>query len=88
MIFYFSGTGNTRFVAEQIAAGIGEELVFIPDAIRDNRFEFEIGSDETVGFCFPTHGWQPPRIVREFIRRLKINSNYVWALTTGGDNMG
>ena len=88
MIFYFSGTGNTRFVAEQIAAGIGEELVFIPDAIRDNRFEFEIGSDETVGFCFPTHGWQPPRIVREFIRRLKINANYVWALTTCGDNMG
>ena len=72
MIFYFSGTGNTRFVAEQIAAGIGEELVFIPDAIRENRFEFEIAEGETIGFCFPTHGWQPPRIVREFIRKLTI----------------
>ena len=88
MIFYFSGTGNTRFVAEQIAAGIGEELVFIPDAIRENRFEFEIGPDETVGFCFPTHGWQPPKIVREFIRKLRIGGEYCWAVTTCGDNMG
>ena len=88
MIFYFSGTGNTRFVAEQIAAGIGEDLVFIPDAISENRFEFEIAEGETVGFCFPTHGWQPPRIVREFISRLNIASSYCWAVTTCGDNMG
>ena len=93
MIFYFSGTGNTRFVAEQIAAGIGEELVFIPDAIRENRFEFEIAPDESIGFCFPTHGWQPPKIVREFIRKIIITQHpspitYVWAVTTCGDNMG
>ena len=88
MIFYFSGTGNTRFVAEQITAGIGEKLVFIPDAIRENRFEFEIAPDESIGFCFPTHGWQVPRIVREFIRKLRINGGYCWAVTTCGDNMG
>ena len=101
MIFYFSGTGNTRFVAEQIAAGIGEELVFIPDAIRDNRYEFSIAPNESIGFCFPTHGWQPPRIVSEFIRKLKIDqttpspsysggetNTHVWAVTTCGDNMG
>lgn len=88
MIFYFSGTGNTRFVAEQIAAGIGEELLFIPDLIREERYEFEVKEGETVGFCFPTHGWQPPRIVREFISRLKLKASYCWALTTCGDNMG
>ncbi len=58
MIFYFSGTGNTRFVAKEIAAGIGEELLFIPDLIRENRYEFTLQPEETVGFCFPTHGWQ------------------------------
>lgn len=88
MIFYFSGTGNTRFVAEQIAAGIGEELLSIPDLIREERYEFEVKEGETVGFCFPTHGWQPPRIVREFISRLKLKASYCWALTTCGDNMG
>jgi NAD-dependent dihydropyrimidine dehydrogenase PreA subunit len=94
MIFYFSGTGNTRFVAKEIAAGIGEELLFIPDLIRENRYEFTLQPEETVGFCFPTHGWQPPRIVREFIKQLSIaqhpspNNLYCWALTTCGDDMG
>ena len=69
MIFYFSGTGNTKFVAKEIAAGISEELLFIPDLIRENRYEFTLQPGETVGFCFPTHGWQPPRIVREFIKQ-------------------
>lgn len=88
MIFYFSGTGNTKFVAKEIAAGIGEDLLFIPDLIREGRYEFALQTGETVGFCFPTHGWQPPRIVREFIKKLKINTSYCWALTTCGDNMG
>ena len=91
MIFYFSGTGNTRWVAEQIAKAIGEELVFIPDMIRERRYKFTVKEDERIGFCFPTHGWQPPRICREFIRQLSLTSKtntYCWALTTCGDNTG
>ena len=92
MIFYFSGTGNTRWVAEQIAKGIGEELVFIPDMIREGRYEFELGKGERIGFCFPTHGWQVPRICRNFIRQLslknKITTTFCWGLTTCGDNTG
>ena len=50
-------------MAEQIADAIGEELVYIPDAIRNDKYEYTITEEETIGFCFPTHGWQPPRIV-------------------------
>lgn len=93
MIFYFSGTGNTRWVAGEIAKAIGEELLFIPDLMRENRFEFTLKAGERLGFCFPTHGWQPPRIVRSFIGQLRLFSEdghvpYFWALTTCGDNMG
>lgn len=72
MIFYFSGTGNTKWVAQQIASAIEEELVYIPDAIRAGRYEYTLAEGERIGFCFPTHGWQPPRIVREFVGNLKI----------------
>ena len=48
MIFYFSGTGNTKFVAKEIAAGIGEDLLFIPDLIRGGRYEFALQPGETV----------------------------------------
>ena len=44
---------------------------------------------ERLGFCFPTHGWQPPRIVRQFIRKATFQgATYVYAVTTCGDNMG
>jgi len=96
MIFYFTGTGNTRWVAKQIAEAIGEELLYIPDLIREGRYEFTLAAGERIGFCFPTHGWQPPGIVRAFVRQMKIKgfgnaegpTHFCWALTTCGDNMG
>ena len=99
MIFYFSGTGNTRWIAQQLAEATGEELLFIPDEMKKGMMRYELKAGERLGFCFPTHGWQPPRIVRKFIRKAqfvrgnednKTNTNYtnyVFAVTTCGDNM-
>lgn len=91
MIFYFSGTGNTRWAAQEIAEATGERLINIPDAIRTGQYTYTLTDDERIGFCFPTHGWQPPHLVRTFIRRLDITNSeghFCWALTTCGDNMG
>ena len=96
MIFYFSGTGNTQWVAQQLAEATGDKLYYIPDELKQGSLQYTLTDDERLGFCFPTHGWQPPRIVREFIRKSTFtwqsaNSSsqpYVYALTTCGDNMG
>ena len=92
MIFYFSGTGTTKWVAGEIAQALHDDLVSIPDAIRTKQYAYILQEGEQIGFCFPTHGWQPPRIVREFIRHLIFSrlsaDTYCWALTTCGDNMG
>jgi len=91
MIFYFSGTGNTRWVAEQLAQATDEQLYFIPDELRQGNLHYTLAEDERLAFCFPTHGWQPPRIVREFIRQATISissTTYCYAVTTCGDNMG
>lgn len=89
MIFYFSGTGNTQWVARQLAKATGEKLCFIPDELRKGELSYTMATGERLGFCFPTHGWQPPRIVREFIRRAYFKAaTYVYAVTTCGDNMG
>ncbi len=90
MIFYFSGTGNTRWAAEQLAQQTNEALLFIPDE-QQGDCHYTLQADERIGFCFPTHGWQPPRIVRQFIRRLRMESaegHYCYALTTCGDSIG
>lgn len=89
MIFYFTGTGNTRWAAQQLAAATEDSLYFIPDELRKGELKYKLATDERLGICFPTHGWQPPRIVREFLRRATFdNVQYVYALTTCGDNMG
>ena len=90
MVFYFSGTGNTRWAAEQIAAATGEKLLFIPEELN-TACEYTLSAGERIGFCFPIHGWQTPHIVREFIRRMTISgaaSHYAYVLCTCGDSTG
>lgn len=92
MIFYFSGTGNTKWAAEQLAKATDERLLFIPEELK-GACKYELEDGERIGFCFPVHGWQPPHVVRQFIRRLSIENAaqvhpYVYALCTCGDSIG
>ena len=73
MIFYFSGTGNTRWAAQQLAEATHERLLFIADELKGGC-DYTLEEDERIGFCFPVHGWQPPHIVREFVSRLTLHT--------------
>lgn len=90
MIFYFSGTGNTKWAAKTIAGITGEHLVSIPDEIA-GECRYGLAEGERIGFCFPVHGWQPPAIVRKFVSKCKFSDaagHYCFALCTCGDNIG
>ena len=90
MIFYFSGTGNTRWAAKILSTATGEVLINMAEA-RQGDCAFTLSSNERIGFCFPVHGWRPPQLVRSFIRRLSIKDakgHYCFALCTAGDNIG
>lgn len=91
MIFYFSGTGNTKWIAEQLSAGQADELVFIPKALKDNITEFTLMESEKVGFVFPVYSWGPPPIVMQFIRQLTLlnyHSHYTFFVCSCGDDIG
>lgn len=95
MILYLSDTGNTRWAAETIAEKTNDRLLFIPEILEkssntEREFTFKLSDNERLGFCFPVHGWRPPKIVRHFISRLKIEAkgHYVYAVCTAGDNIG
>ncbi|MGN0032979.1 MAG: EFR1 family ferrodoxin [Candidatus Limimorpha sp.] len=90
MVFYFSGTGNTKWIAKQICDAVGEKLYFIPNELN-GRMSYHLDDDERIGFCFPVHGWQPPHIVRDFIRKLMIDNaedHYCYAVCSCGDTIG
>lgn len=91
MVFCFSGTGNTRWAAEELSKTTGEELIDIGKEIYGNC-TYQLKENESIGFCFPVHGWRPPKIVRAFIEKMHIemtdNNPYCWALCTAGDDIG
>lgn len=94
MIFYFSGTGNTKWAATKTANALNEQLIDIAAIIKhansDRTLNYELKDDESIGFFFPVHGWRPPRIVKEFVGRLRINqsNHYCYVVCTAGDNVG
>lgn len=90
MIFYFSGCGNSRFIAESLARELNETLVFIPDAERSEEYSYSLKDNEKVGFVFPIYSWMPPQLVSDFIAKLKFSQKptYVYAAVTAGDNVG
>ena len=72
MIFYFSGCGNSKYVAETIAAGLNDNLTFIPEAAREGRYDYTLAEDERLGFVFPIYSWAPPKLVLDFVEKLNI----------------
>ena len=90
MIFYFSGCGNSRHVAETIAAQLNDILVFIPEADRENRYDYTLAENERLGFVFPVYAWAPPKLVLDFVRKLHISvqPEYVYFACTCGDECG
>ena len=92
MIFYFTGTGNSLYLAKRIAEEQGEKLVSIVRELdkKDNSFRYELKDNETLGFVYPVYAWAPPRMVLEFIQKIRITSGmpYVFSVSTCGAEEG
>lgn len=90
MIFYLSCTGNTEWAAQELAKATGEQLVSI-QKVEDGDCRFSLKEGERIGFCFPVHGWRPPLLVRNFVKKLKIenaDNHFCYAVCTAGDDIG
>lgn len=90
MIFYFSGCGNSKHVAETLATQMNDTLVFIPEAAREGRYDYTLTDTELLGFVFPVYSWAPPKLVTDFVKQLKLASKpkYVYFVCTCGDECG
>lgn len=89
MIYYYSGCGNSRFVAESLAESLGEGLKYIPDLMDEGVGELDC-KGELLGFVFPIYAWDVPEVVTEFVSMAKWKGTpeYVWFACTCGDNIG
>ena len=83
MILYYSGCGNSRWVAETLADQLHERLLFIPDTAPD----LDVQEGESLGFVFPVYAWAPPQLVLDFVQRMSFRQrpSYIWFACTCGD---
>lgn len=91
MIFYFSATGNSQSIAEQISSALGERLISIGLALRDGHFDFDISDDEYLGFVVPTFAYTLPGAVALFIEKLRLTGwhrQYTFGVFTCGAGTG
>ena len=91
MIFYFTGTGNSKFIAEKIAAQIGERVFDISDCMRKEQFAFSLEREERLGFVVPVYYFGLPIIVADFLKKLDLSANhshYTYAILNCGGTTG
>ena len=72
MIFYFSGTGNSRFIEKRIQEKTGDEMYSLNEAIKQKKF-FSGKTPETAVFVVPAYAWRIPEIVETWIRKSKFD---------------
>ena len=89
MIFYFSGVGNSAWVARKLADKLQDRVLPIAEEIR-TPMEYTLAPGERVGFVYPVYGWEPPKIVLDFVREMKISQapEYLYFVCTCGDDTG
>ena len=88
MIFYFTGTGNSLYIAKRIAGITGDTLISMNDKIKQNDTQL-IHIENRLVFVVPTYGWRIPRVVERWIRTTQFTGAVqAWFVMDCGSEIG
>lgn len=88
MVLYFTGTGNSRYVAQRIAVALGDELLSMNDRIKAGNHS-PIETNERLVIVTPTYAWRIPRIVRDHLTETDFPcGGQTWFVMTCGSEIG
>ncbi|MEG1793698.1 MAG: EFR1 family ferrodoxin [Rikenellaceae bacterium] len=89
MICYFSATGNSLWAARQLFEVFNEPLVNIAEALKQEKLNYTLSSDEKLFFVYPVHSWGPAVLVKQFIQKMKLEgytNQKVYSISTCGSD--
>ena len=88
MVLYFSGTGNSRYVAHRIADALDDELFSMNDRIKAED-TLPVKTGERLVVVTPTYAWRIPRLVENWLRRTEFPGvKQAWFVMTCGGEIG
>lgn len=82
LVFFFSATGNSLYVAKSLVAEGGTALS-IPQMLKEKELNFE--ADE-IGLVYPKYR-EIPEIVKEFLTRAQFKCDYFFGVITYGRHL-
>ena len=86
MIYYFSGTGNSEWVAKSLAEQTGDSCTRIT---LDTQLPVTVHRGETFGLVFPVYAWNMPAMVSDFLKNVCVEAGaYTYAVCTCGAEAG
>lgn len=90
MVWYFSGTGNTRYCAERLSKLLSTDTVAFDDLWQNKKTLPECAEDDAV-VMFPVYAWGMPPVVENTLHDIApvlARSRRVWLVMTCGDDCG
>ncbi|MDU4596732.1 MAG: EFR1 family ferrodoxin [Clostridium sporogenes] len=79
-IYYFTGTGNSLQIANDLSEKLGQCTI---DKIAEYSGEKIDG--RTLGIVFPVYNWGLPLIICDFLRKLDVSDDtYIYAIANYG----
>lgn len=88
MIFYYSGTGNSKYAAKRIADALGDTLLSMNERIKAGDVS-PVETGERLVVVTPTYAWRIPRIVRDWLMKTELRgAERIWFVMTCGSEIG
>lgn len=93
MILCFSGTGNSRYVARELAQILNEQVIELQGEIliSPSSFDYDMSKEKRFIWVFPIYSWGVPPVVVDFIKSAPLNiptHNCHFMVCTCGDDIG
>lgn len=88
MIFYFSGTGNSRYIAKRISEALHDDAVDLNKKIKSGDSS-AIKTDSNITLVTPTYAWRIPRIVSNWLSETElVGAERIWFVMDCGGEIG
>ena len=85
-LFTFSGTGNSKYIAERIAVSLQEKLICMHERIKSGDTG-SVKTGENLVVVVPTYAWRIPHVVSDWIGQTEFvgvkNVCYVMSCGSG-----
>ena len=88
MVLYYSGTGNSKFIAKCIASALETDCLNLNERIKAEDTS-SVQTEENVILVTPTYAWRIPHIVSDWLEKVDlVSAKRIWFVMDCGSEIG